>query len=142
MDQLRIPEKESDDTEHEARSANGSASRHLFFFDRKLWIESTPLEEAGNYGELKIHDGDHVHYWDRLILEGMVPRSPDYEDIPRGRVSFNTSTGRYLLLLDRCILRQKNIVALIKQQLRLTREGIDTDTDSHYRCADCLTGLD
>jgi hypothetical protein len=57
----------------------------IFFFDHKLWIESTPLETAGNWGKFKIHEGDHVLYWERLILEGLVPRGSEYENVPRGR---------------------------------------------------------
>jgi hypothetical protein len=55
----------------------------IFLFDRKLWIESTSLETAGNYGQFKIHEGDHLVYWDRLIKEGLVPMF-------RGDVSYST----------------------------------------------------
>jgi hypothetical protein len=110
----------------------------IFFVDHKLWVETTPLETAGNYGEFKIHEGDHVIYWDRLILEGVVPRGLEYENVPRGRVAFNTSTRRYRLMLDRCILRQKSVVATIKQQMGLPPKETDTFTDPHYRCAGCL----
>jgi hypothetical protein len=47
----------------------------LFFVGNRLWIETTPLESAGTYGEFKIHENDHVVYWDQLILAGVVPRS-------------------------------------------------------------------
>jgi hypothetical protein len=110
----------------------------FFFFDHKLLIECTPLEQAGNWGKFKIHEDDHVAYWDRLIREGVVPRHEDYKNIPRGRVALNTATGRYLLLLDRCILRQKRLVATIKQKMGLPPNETDTDTDAHYRCAKCL----
>jgi hypothetical protein len=39
----------------------------IFFFGNRLWIETTPLECAGTYGEFKIHEGDHIVYWDQLI---------------------------------------------------------------------------
>jgi hypothetical protein len=116
----------------------------IFFFDGKLWIESTPVEKAGNYGECKIHDGNHVDFWERLISEGLVPQDDEYQNIPRGRVVFNQSSGRYQLLLDRCILRRKKIVAAIKRQMGLPLKRTDISTDSHYRCAECLPerGLD
>lgn len=116
----------------------------IFYFDNKLWIESTPLEKAGNYGECKIHDGNHIDYWDRLIRESLVPQDDEYQNIPRGRVVYNTSTQRYRLMLDRCILRRKNLVAMIKRQMGLPPKETDTSTDLHYRCAECLSerGLD
>jgi hypothetical protein len=110
----------------------------IFWFDQKLWIESTPVEKAGNYGQCKIHDGNHVNYWERLISERMVPEHVEYQDVPRGRVIFSPASERYLLLLDRCILRRKKIVAAIKRQMGLPSKGTDTDTDPHYRCAKCL----
>jgi hypothetical protein len=116
----------------------------IFFVDHKLWIESTPLVAAGIYGEFKIHEGDHVVYWDRLILDGVVSQESDYENVPRGRVVFNTRTRRYRLMLDRCILRQKSVVAAIKQQMGLPPKETDTFADPHYRCAECVAscGLD
>jgi hypothetical protein len=116
----------------------------IFYFGNKLWIESTPLEKAGTYGECKIHDGNHIDYWDRLISEGLVPQDDEYQNIPRGRVVFNTSTKRYRLMLDRCILRRKSLVAAIKWQMGLPAKDTDTATDPHYRCAECLgeRGLD
>lgn len=110
----------------------------IFVSNRRLWVETTPLQSAGTYGEFKIHEGDHVTYWDQLILAGVVPRGLEYENVPRGRVVFNTSTKRYRLMLDRCILRRKNLVAKIEQQMGLPAEETDTDTDPHYRCAECL----
>ena len=98
----------------------------IFFFDNKLWIESTSLEKAGNYGECKIHDGNHIDYWDRLISEGLVPQDEEYQNVPRGRVVYNTSTQRYRLMLDRCILRRKNVVAAIKRQMGLPSTETDT----------------
>jgi hypothetical protein len=110
----------------------------FFFFANRLWIESTPMEMAGNYGACKVHDGNHVDYWERLISERLVPGDEEYQNIPRGRIIFDASSGRYLLLLDRCILRQKNVVAMIKRQMGLPLRKTDTDTDSHYRCCECL----
>lgn len=110
----------------------------IFFFDRKLWIESTPLGKAGIYGECKIHDGNHIDYWDSLMSESLVPQDEEYQNVPRGRVVFNVSTKRYRLMLDRCILRRKSVVAVIKRQMGLPQKTTDTDTDSHYRCAECV----
>jgi hypothetical protein len=110
----------------------------IFFYDHKLWIESTPVQKAAGHGNFKDHDGDHSTYWDGLIKEGKVPEDEEYQNVPRGRVVFHADTGRYHLLLDRCILRRKNLVAKIEQQMGLPAEETDTDTDSHYRCAACL----
>jgi hypothetical protein len=110
----------------------------IFFFDHKLWIESTPVQKAAGHGNFKDHDGDHVTYWDGLLKEGKVPEDEEYQNVPRGRVVFHADTGRYHLLLDRCILRRKSLVATIISQMGLPANATERSTDFHYRCADCL----
>ena len=112
----------------------------IFFFANRLWIESTPVEKADKYAECKIHDGNHIEFWERLISERLVPGDEEYQNVPRGRVIFNSSSGRFLLLLDRCILRKKNVVAAIKRQMGLPSKETDMSTDLHYRCSECLSG--
>jgi hypothetical protein len=47
-------------------------------------------------------------------------------------------------MLDRCILRQQDLVASIMHQMVLAQGQTDLLTDTHYRCAECvaLRGLD
>jgi len=105
----------------------------------RLVIDAAPLSEAGNYGDFKIYEGDHVTLWDELERRGEVPRNSAYEEHPRGRVNFNTKTQRFTLFADPCILRKKGVV---KKLLRLMCLPDDTplSTDAHYRCFRCLAG--
>ena len=82
----------------------------------RLVIDAAPLSEAGNYGDFKIYEGDHVTLWDELERRDEVPRNSAYEEHPRGRVNFNTKTQRFTLFADPCILRKKGVV---KELLRL-----------------------
>lgn len=83
---------------------------------RRLILDTIPLSEAGNYGDSKIYEGDHVTHWEELERRCEVPPDSDYEEFPRGRVNFNTKTQQFTLFLDRCILRKKDVV---KSLLRL-----------------------
>jgi len=83
---------------------------------KRLIMDTMPLSEAGNYGDFKIYEGDHVTLWDELERRGEVPSGSAYEEHPRGRVNFNTKTQQFTLFLDRCILRKKGVV---KKLLRL-----------------------
>lgn len=111
----------------------------FWLVDKRLVIDTTPLSEAGKYGDFKIYEGDHVTLWTEMEKRGDVPRDTDYEEHPRGRVNFNTKTQRFTLFLDRCILRKKNVV---KKLMRLMHLPSDTaqSTDGHYRCYRCLAG--
>jgi hypothetical protein len=104
---------------------------------KRLIIDTTPLSEAGKYGDFKIHDGDHVTVWGEMKRRGEVPRGSDYEEYPRGRVNFNSKTQQFTLFADVCILRKKSVV---KKLLRLMHLPDDTalSTDGHYRCFRCL----
>jgi hypothetical protein len=47
---------------------------------KRLIVDTTPLSQAGNYGEFKIHDGDHITFWSAMEERGEVPRNSDYEE--------------------------------------------------------------
>ena len=103
----------------------------------KLLLDTTPLSRAEEYGEFKVHPGDHVSVWEKLRSANAVPQEMEYEEPPRGRVMFNSKLATFTLLADRCILRRKAIVAKIRKQLHLPKNTRES-TDSHYRCSSCL----
>ena len=105
----------------------------------RLIIDTTPLSEAGNYGEFRIYDGDHVTFWSEMEKRGEVPRGSDYDEHPRGRVNYNTRTKQFTLFLDRCILRQKSVVKRLMSLMNLP-DDTALSTDGHYRCFRCLAG--
>jgi hypothetical protein len=109
----------------------------IYLVGGKLLIDSTPLTNAGRYGDSATHERGHIVYWDELVKVGMVPNT-EYEEFPRGRVSYNMTTRQFTLLADRCILRKKNIVRKILSRMNLPVRGTKVNTDSHYRCFRCL----
>ena len=109
----------------------------IYIFGGKLLIDSTPLGQAGRYGDYAIHERDHISYWAELVKSGRVPNS-EYEEFPRGRISYDTKSGKFRLLADKCILRRKGVVSKILSRLHLPPKNTETGTDSHYRCFRCL----
>jgi len=109
----------------------------IYIFGGKLLIDSTPLGQAGRYGDYAIHERDHISYWAELVKSGRVPNS-EYEEFPRGRVAYNTKTGKFTLLADRCILGRKSLVSKILSTMNLPPRDTEIDKDSHYRCFHCL----
>jgi hypothetical protein len=101
-----------------------------------LWIESTPIDEAGEYGDFKIHENDHLNYWEKLCKEGFVPVK-EYDEVPRGRVVYDTSRRIFTLFLDRCILKNDDLVKRIMRCMHLPNTT-KIETDAHYRCPHCL----
>jgi hypothetical protein len=103
-----------------------------------LVIDSTPLSEALPYGNHFTHPRGHLEVWTQFQQSGTVPADLEYEELPRGRVMYNTKTQRFSLLADKCILRDKGIISKIMSALCLPSENTDKGTDAHYRCSSCL----
>ena len=110
----------------------------VFLVGKTLLIDRTPVSEGEIYGDFRIHERGHDMYWETLKKTGAVPPDTEYDDYPRGRVAYNTKTGKYSLLLDRCILKNKSVVNKIMSELNLPTKRTEMDTDSQYRCPNCL----
>jgi hypothetical protein len=123
------------------RTAAGEPQVGIFWLvSGNLVIDSTPLTEAEPYGDFLIHPGSHLEAWRLFQRSGSVPANVEYEELPRGRVVYNTRTQRFTLLADTCILRDTDIVNKIMFEMNLPNRKTCKGTDSHYRCFVCLQG--
>ena len=111
----------------------------FWLVNTRLIIDTTAISEAGKYGDFAIHEGDHVTHWVELEKRGEIPRDTDYEEHPRGRVNFNTTTQQFTLFADVCILQKKSVVKKLLRMMHLP-EDTALSTDEHYRCYRCLAG--
>jgi hypothetical protein len=68
----------------------------IFVVEGNIWIDATPLTEAADYGEFKIHERGHDKYWDQLLGMAIVAES-EYDEHPRGRVVYNPKQRQYTL---------------------------------------------
>ena len=109
----------------------------IYLVDDKLWIDATPVALAGNFGDFAFHERYHSHYWEELVKQRAVPDT-EYEQYPRGRVSYDRKSRKFKLLADRCILSKKSLVAAILLQMNLPVRRTEMRTDSRYRCFRCL----
>ena len=105
----------------------------VFLVQNRLYVDSTLVSQAEEYGVFKVHSAGHPDFWQTLGLPG------EYEEHPRGRCQHNSPTGEWTLLLDRCIIQQPSLVAKILRRLNLPLET-KVGLDSHYRCRVCLRG--
>jgi hypothetical protein len=110
----------------------------FWLFRGKLIINATPVTQAEDYGDNKTHARSHIDYWTLLQRQGVVPAETEYEEPPRGRVTFNTKTERFTLYADRCILCSEDAVKKLVRKMHLPA-NTTTNTDLHYRCSRCLS---
>lgn len=104
----------------------------------KLVIDSTPLSQAEPYGVHLIHPGNHLEVWTMFQQKGTVPSDIEYDEAPSGRVIYNSKTGRFSFLADKCILRDKIMLTKIMSELNLPGRNTDGGANAHYRCSSCL----
>ena len=128
---LNIGKKKRDSFDNEPKVG-------IFWLDgKRLIIDGTTLAKADIYSEYRNFPTSHLEYWAELQRDGIVPREMEYDERPRGRVIYNAKTQQFTLMADRCILRNKRMVARIMKELSLPK-NTEVLPDSHYRCPKCL----
>lgn len=103
----------------------------------RLVVDSTLLSQAEPYGVHLTHSRSHFDVWTQFQQSGTVPADVEYEELPRGRVIYNTKASRFTMLSDRCILKNRKLVERIKVGFGLPKDT-QVGSDSHYRCFACL----
>jgi len=106
----------------------------------KLIVDITPISHAESYGDCLGHAKSHLEYWTELQRANLIPQDAEYEDSPRGRVVFNTTTGQYIFYADKCIREKSKVVHKILRDFALPEDGTVLTGDGHYRCRVCLYG--
>jgi len=106
-----------------------------------LLIDSLPLSACEQYDNHLTYPHGHIDVWERWRQAGKAPAESEYEEYGRGRVTCDVKTKTFTLLADRCILRRKDLIAKIKEELSLPKQTT-LGTDPHYRCFTCLHGTD
>ncbi len=111
----------------------------FFLYDGRLIIDGTPLSEAEAYGSFKVYDAGHPSFWRTLQRTGAVPSDVEYDEVPRGRVNYNTKDRKFYVFADACIMKDPQMIDRIKRELNLPlADTAPPKLDSHYRCPGCI----
>lgn len=102
---------------------------------------SAPSSEAQRYGDHLMLDLGHYEHWQTLAAHGVealraagLPTAPawsEYEEWPRGRVSYDAARSCFVILADRKLHRPE-FIALIAERFRLRPETVQVRRDPHY----------
>lgn len=112
----------------------------FWLFKGRLILDSTPVSQGEAYGGNVGHATAHIDYWSRLQQQHGVPPEAEYDEVPRGRVVYNTKTEQYVLMADKHILAESKVVKEILRELHLPNNTTLDGTDFHYRCFKCRFG--
>lgn len=109
---------------------------------RQLVIDGVSLVEAEPYGDFLTHPCGHYEVWEgwrQLGPAGLVRRGlpaviawHEYEHFPRGRVVFNTRSGRFILCADLKLQGRATLLEVLGV-FGLDPLLCDVHSDPHYR---------
>jgi len=111
----------------------------VFLYDGELFSEMTPVSRAEDYGLLKTHANGHPSFWEELQRTGDAPRDIEYDEVARGRITYDTRKEIFYVFLDRCINERRRAIHSIIDAFGLAGVNTEVLSDSHYRCPNCLS---
>lgn len=109
----------------------------IFVINGQPWIDGKTLRDADDYGHMKMQTHDHFAFWEQLRRAHLVP-DLEYDEVPRGRVTYDTKKSMFYLFLDRCIIKDQKMVDKIERQMNLPSKNTKIETDPHYKCPGCM----
>jgi hypothetical protein len=114
----------------------------FWLVDNVLVVDRSILSEAEPYGECITHAAGHYERWgewralDRSSLAALgypsLIRSTEYDQWPRGRVVYETTTQRFMFYADRH-LQKRETIAVLKKAFGLSEADVVVKSDAHYR---------
>lgn len=103
--------------------------------------DALSLKKAERYGEALTHPTGHYEFWQEMQKRGPAwlrarnvsgsILANEYEDWPRGRVTYQVDSQRYNVLAHPSIFRPSRLVLVI-EMFNLQRQSVALATDLHY----------
>ncbi|MPR06275.1 hypothetical protein FS320_02190 [Microvirga tunisiensis] len=117
------------------------------FTDTCLVTDKSTLSEAEIYGEFLTHPRGHYEFWEKLRRKGaaflkkqgwpLQILSYEYEEWPRGRIVFNTTSQYFTLYADRKLQHPHSLTRIINE-FGLDAHTYEVKSDPHYRSSQSL----
>jgi len=111
----------------------------FFVYNGKPLIDGTSVSEAEPYGSFKGHATGHPAFWRSLQRNGFVPQDVEYDEVPRGRIGYDTKERKFYVFADACIKKDERMMDRIERDMNLpSADTAPPKLDSHYRCTGCV----
>jgi len=96
------------------------------FYSRKKSVEY-----GQKYGSFIVDPDGHYNIWELIKENKIFPGNSNYEDLPRGRVAYNTETKQFFIYHGNYINSSNEIKSLIKTEFNL-KNNVKWVPDLHY----------
>jgi len=96
-----------------------------------FFSERISLVFGEKYGSFIVAQIGHYNFWENLKRQKITPKNSNYEDLPRGRVAYNNTTGEYVVYHGNYINSKGGVKTVIKKEFNLKR-NTRWEADLHY----------
>ena len=103
----------------------------FWVFNGRLLKASSSLERGIASPEFVDSRYEHVNFWPVLQIRVPELRALQYEEVPRGRVLFKKSSGRFCVYMDKSLHTAK-VKSMIQEVFVLPISQTSFLTDPHY----------
>jgi len=106
----------------------------IYIKDGKITVfycKSFSLDLGQIYGSFIVDPEGHYNLWESLRQYGLIPKNSNYEDLPRGRVSYNKDENKYIVYHGNYIKSSPDIKPVIKAEFNL-KQNTEWVHDLHY----------
>ena len=103
-----------------------------WLWKKQLIKSSTPYTNGIISDRFINGPNDHYKYWE--IVQTMIKelRATEYEEIPRGRVIYDTKNKRFYCYTSRMLCRNKMLRSLVIENFKLDEKSTTFRQDDHY----------
>jgi hypothetical protein len=104
----------------------------FWIFKGRVLADSVPPAEGEEYGEFVNGLSDHCNHWSTLQKQLPELRRYEYEQVPRGRVVYNTVADTFAVYGSERFVRNESQRAMILDSFQLPPDRTRFQADEHY----------
>jgi hypothetical protein len=103
----------------------------------KLYWEGMPAAQSdGAY--FKSYPKTYYTYWKNTVTRNHPElREYDFRRFPRGRVVFDSKEDSFVIMADKCVVENPDLIKKIVSEMRLPEDEVIVSVDKDCECADC-----
>ena len=104
----------------------------FWIYKSKVYLKSIEPEKVKAIGTFVDSDFAHYEAWDEISFQNKDLYLYEYEDIPRGRIVFNSKDACYIVYSNNEIIHSDTTKQLIIDAFDLQNEKVSFQYDFHY----------
>jgi len=110
----------------------------FWYYKKKLLTYSLPAAEVEEQSGFVDVDAGHCDVWPTFQKLDQDLKQYEYEELPRGRVLYDSGKGKYKVYTSNATIQAKGFQELILQTFNLPAHGTIFESDLHYEAPESV----